>query len=276
MTTTEHAGSGDLHRSMALLWGTAQPASRGPKPGLSVSAVVAAAVDVADEEGIAALSMRKVAERLGVGTMSLYRHVPGKGELLDLMLDHVQEIEGLEEHRGEDWRTTLELVARGTWQLCLRHPWLLQINQTRPVLGPNGLAAFDFALAGLRGLGLTGREKVAMLVTLDNYVVGTARTTVLAQRAAEESGVSDEEFWSAQTPYLEKAMASGAYPEVAALPENVFESDGLDLLDFGLEPLLDGFAATIAARADLEPEPEPGRTLGTAMSAECGHEDAST
>ncbi len=269
MATTEHTGSGDLSRSMALLWGTDEPPSRGPKPGLSVAAVVAAAVELADEEGLAALSMRKVAARLGVGTMSLYRYVPGKGELLDLMLDHVQGpvTEGAyQEARG--WRATLELVAQATWDLFLRHPWLLQINQTRPVLGPRSLAAFDAALTGLRGLGLTGQEKVAMLVTIDNFVTGTARMVVLAQQSAEQSGVSDEEFWSAQTPFLNEAMSGGAYPEVAGLPADVFESDGLDILAFGLTPLLDGFAAVIDARAhDPGARPDAAHTLGAAMGA---------
>jgi len=247
--TTEHSGSGDLSVSIKLLWHGKEPTTRGPKPGLTLERIVAAAVAIADREGLGALSMRKVAAELDVGTMSLYRYVPGKGELLDLMLDHVYgPTETLERHRGKDWRTVLEFVARGTWKLYLDHPWLLQVNQARPILGPNALSGLDFALAALDGLGLTGRDKVAVLIALESYVTGTARTYVLQRLASEESGISDEEFWAAQEPMLREAMASGAYPEVAALSEDAWSLAGEDALEFGLGPLLDGLATLIAAK----------------------------
>lgn len=255
--TTAHSGSGDLNASMKLLWHGKEPTSRGPKPGLTLEAIVDAAVTLADREGLAALSMRRVAAELDVGTMTLYRYVPGKGELLDLMLDHVYgPPEALVRHRGKDWRAVLELVARGTWKLFLDHPWLLQVNQARPILGPNALAGFDFALAALNGLGLTSRERVAILIAIEAYVTGTARTYVLQQQASEESGISDEEFWAAQEPTLREAMASGDYPEVAGLSEDAFAMAGEEALEFGLGPLLDGFAALIAAKgASSRPRP---------------------
>ena len=79
-------------------------------------------------------------------------------------------------------------------------------------------------------------------------MTGTARTYVLQQQASQESGISDEEFWAAQEPTLREAMASGDYPEVAGLSEDAFTTAGEDALEFGLGPLLDGFAAFIAAR----------------------------
>jgi AcrR family transcriptional regulator len=247
--TTAHSGSGDLDQSIKLLWHGREPTSRGPKPGLTLEAIVAAAVTLADREGLAALSMRRVAAELGVGTMTLYRYVPGKGELLDLMLDHVNgPPEALERHRGKDWRAVLELVARGIWRLYVEHPWLLQVNQARPILGPNALANFDFALAALDGLGLSGREKVAMLIAIEGYVTGTARTYVLQQEASRESGISDEEFWAAQEPTLREAMASGDFPAIAALPEDGFTMAGEEALEFGLGPLLDGLELFVAGR----------------------------
>jgi len=238
---------------MELLWQGKEPAGRGPKPRLTLERIVAAAVAVADREGLAALSMRKVAAELDVGTMSLYRYVPGKGELLDLMLDHVNgSPEALEEHRGKDWRSTMELVARGTWQLYLSHPWLLQVNQARPILGPNALGAIDFALAALDGQGLTGREKVAVILTVDNYVTGTARAYVLQQQAIHESGITDDEFWAAQEPALNQAMASGNYPEISQLPEDAFSIGGEEALEFGLKPLLDGLEAVITGQPRWE------------------------
>lgn len=252
--TTAHSGGGDLARSLELLWQGAQRPGRGPKPGLTLERIVAAAVDLADREGLSALSMRRVAAELGSGTMSLYRYVPGKGELLDLMLDQVARLpDDAEEHRGEHWRTAMERLARGTWRLYHDHPWLLQVNQSRPLLGPNALAAFDFTLAAFDGLPLTGREKVAVIMAVDHYVTGTARTYLLQREVREQSEVSDEEFWSAQEPTLVKAMESGDYPQLAELSEDAFSIGGAEALEFGLAPLLDGLEAFISAKCARGP-----------------------
>jgi AcrR family transcriptional regulator len=246
--TTAHSGSGDLSRSLELLWRGKEPASSGPKPGLTLERIVTAAVALADREGLAALSMRRVAAELDVGTMSLYRYVPGKGELLDLMLDHVIRPEQLAEHRGADWRSTMEFLARNTWKLYLDHPWLLQVNQSRPILGPNALAGVDFALAALDDLGLTGRVKVAVIMAVDHYVTGTARTYALQQQVIQETGITDEEFWAVQAPVLTDAIATGDYPAIAQLPEDAFSIDGEEALEFGLQPLLDGLEAFIIGK----------------------------
>ncbi|MEO3750649.1 TetR/AcrR family transcriptional regulator [Streptomyces sp. B6B3] len=248
--TTAHSGSGDLNRSLQLLWQGRETATRGPKPGLTLEAIVTAAVGVADREGLAALSMRRVAAELGVGTMSLYRYVPGKGELLDLMLDHVNAPgkEEQEEYRGKHWRPLLELVGVSMFELYRSHPWLLQVNQTRPLLGPNSLLGFDIALSCLEGLGLTGQEKVTIIVTLDSYITGIARTYVLHQQAAEESGITDEEFWAAQAPIIETALQSGCYPHVFQLDEDSFSLPYEDSMRFGLARLLDGLESFIETR----------------------------
>ncbi|WP_103502826.1 MULTISPECIES: TetR/AcrR family transcriptional regulator [unclassified Streptomyces] len=256
--STAHSGSGDVSRSMELLWRGKEPTGRGPRPGLSLEGIVTAAVTLADREGLEALSMRKVAAELGVGTMSLYRYVPGKGELLDLMLDHV--VGTGDEHAvhldGLAWREGLEAIAEGTWELYTAHPWLLQVNQSRPVLGPGAMASLDHTLRLLDGLGLTTRERVGMILTVEHFVAGSARTHVLQQRVAEETGVSDEEFWAAQAPAMETAMASGAFPQVAGLDEQAFAIGGLEMMRFGLGPLLDGLAGIVAAAADRPQPPQ--------------------
>ena len=156
MTT---AGSGNVARSLELMWQGDAQARPGPRPGLTLGQIVVAAVALADREGLSALSMRRVASELGVGTMSLYRYVPGKGELLDLMLDHVNGVpDGAPDPRSLSWRRTLEEMAWGIWDLYQAHPWLLHVNQSRPVLGPNSLAGFNHVLAGLADLDLGGRD----------------------------------------------------------------------------------------------------------------------
>jgi AcrR family transcriptional regulator len=247
MTT---AGSGNVARSLELMWQGDAQARPGPRPGLTLGQIVVAAVALADREGLSALSMRRVASELGVGTMSLYRYVPGKGELLDLMLDHVNGVpDGAPDPRSLSWRRALEEMAWGIWDLYQAHPWLLHVNQSRPVLGPNSLAGFNHVLAGLADLDLDGRDGVALILAVESYVVGTARAFLLRQQAAEESGVSDEEFWAAQGPMLTKAMATGDYPEVAGLPEDAFTISGREALEFGLRALLDGLESFLAAKA---------------------------
>src|ERR671915_993295 len=108
---TEYTGRGDPARSMALLWGIQKPPTRGPKPGLQVERIVEAAIRVADAEGLAALSMRRVAGELGVGTMSLYTYVPGKAELLDVMLDTVLAEQARPDEAAGGWRAGLERRA---------------------------------------------------------------------------------------------------------------------------------------------------------------------
>ena len=246
---TEHTGGENLTRSLELLWGTKEEPSRGPKRALDLEKIVATAVALADQSGLSGLSMRRVAAELGIGTMSLYRYVPGKGELIDLMVDQVNgPSEDLDQYRGMGWRPTMEFVAESSWDLYTGSPWLIQVNQSRPLLGPASLASTDFAVGELTGLGLSGREKMGMLVAIDNYVMGSARNHVLSHRAAEDSGVSDEEFWAAQHPFLEHALETGNYPDMGALEEDAFTMEGKEAMLFGLRPMLDGFEALIAGR----------------------------
>jgi len=137
---TEFTGTGDPARSMVLLWRTPQGAEgtgmqrrRGPKAGLSVDRIVTEAIEVVDTEGFAALSMRRVASALGVGTMSLYTHVPGKGELVDLMFDAVLgELYAGDDDGSAGWRARLEHVAVANWALYRRHPWAVHVATGRP------------------------------------------------------------------------------------------------------------------------------------------------
>src|SRR5690606_24941631 len=185
---------------------------------LSLDDIVDAAIAVADAEGLDALSMRRVASELGVGTMSLYRYLPRKAVLINLMMERVGDPGDVTARfAGLDWRGMLETNARETRMLYLAHPWLLQVNWTRPLLGPNSLVGLEALVSGLDGLGLGDQERMAVLMMMDSYVVGAVRSEILYARAAEETGVSDDEFWARQRPFLEQAMATGRYPAMAAL-----------------------------------------------------------
>jgi len=249
MSDHQHSGEGDIHRSLAIMWSYDEGVgTRGPKPQLTVRRIVDEAIRVADEEGLEALSMRRVASELGVGTMSLYRYVPGKAELLDLMLDQVSELpEGAT--LGGDWRTAMETMARGMWTLYTEHKWLPWVDQSRPVLGPNAMAAFEVALAALDGVGLTDQERVAVISLIDSFVQGAARMVNAPVLAERRTGITDHDFWQAQAPVMEAAMRAGAYPQMQGLTETAFAQPAEEFFEFGLSWLLDGLEVQVRNRS---------------------------
>ncbi|MEV1240782.1 TetR/AcrR family transcriptional regulator [Nonomuraea sp. NPDC050022] len=263
--TIEYSGKGDPARSLALLWRTSERTSRKGKPDLSVDRIVRAAIEVADAEGLQALSMRRVAERLGVGTMSLYTYVPGKPELLDVMLDTVYgetgygqtgygQTAGPEESPG-DWRARLTLIAKENWALYQRHPWLLQVATNRPVLGPNTTAKYDYELRAVDGIGLTDVEMDSVITLVTGFVHGTARGAVEAAQAESQTGLTDEQWWAAHAPFLSRITDASRWPTASRVGQAAAEALGgaysaEHAFEFGLERVLDGIDALITRRAE--------------------------
>ncbi|MGH2353366.1 MAG: TetR/AcrR family transcriptional regulator [Chloroflexota bacterium] len=258
--TAEYSGRGDPARSMALLWSARKRPTRGPKPGLSVGQIVRAAIELADAEGLAALSMRRVADRLGVGAMSLYTYVPGKAELLDVMLDTVFGESVRADSLAGGWRAKLERRAREDWALYQRHPWVLQVSGARAVLGPNETMVFESTLHAVSGLGLTGREMVAVVGLMAGYVRGAAQGALEAALAAQRTGVTDDQWWAAREPLLEQYLDPDRYPTVTQVHlSGGFDQpaggadynlqNALDDFEFGLQRVLDGVEAFIQRRS---------------------------
>ncbi|MFJ4968093.1 TetR/AcrR family transcriptional regulator [Streptomyces sp. NPDC088755] len=245
------AGQGDARRSLSLLWRAEVAApprgGPGPKPRLSVDAIVAAAVAVADEEGMAALSMRAVGERLGRTAMALYTHVPRKSELLDLMYDAVHAELPTAYPESDDWRAPLTAWAGELLEFFVRHPWVLQVSQARPVLGPHEYANLDTLVRLLGATGLPARTVRRLVGTLFPLVRGSARAVADARRAATATGSSDEEWWAARS---------------AALTELV--------PDFA-----ERFPAVIGLERDGAPEPYPGGGEGAGPNGDEGADPSS-
>ncbi|MGF1647135.1 MAG: TetR/AcrR family transcriptional regulator [Kineosporiaceae bacterium] len=259
----EYAGRGDARRTMELLWRTGPTPGRGPRPSLDPDAVAAAAIEIADTEGLAAVSMRKVAERLGRSAMSLYSYVPGKGELLDLMLDRVLDDHPRDFDTGRGWRPAVEAAARAAWDFQLRHPWVLQVAGGRTPLGPTRLDLDEAALRLFDGSGLTAVETLRAWGAVTSFVQGAARTVADARAAERETGVSDDEWWLARAPILTEAMnavpdrypalnrlsTEGAFDQTDRDPDDAssyLEREALDAFEFGLRLLLDGIEAHAA------------------------------
>lgn len=243
---------------MELLWGLEKKPGRGPRPGLSVGRIVGAAMEVADAEGLAAVSMRRVADKLGVGAMSLYTYVPGKAELVDVMLDAA--MGEVDEPVGVDggWRAGLGRVARENWALYHRHPWVLQVAAAgRPPLGPGVIAKYDRELRVVDGIGLSEVEMDSVLALVLEHAQGAARRSVEAERAERSTGKTDYEWWLANEPLLEKVFDPERYPTAARVGPASSEAyqaayDPDYAFEFGLERILDGIEVLIGERVTGE------------------------
>lgn len=259
--SSEYSGKGDPRRSLALLWRAAKSPTRGPKPGISVADITRAAIEIADSEGLGALSMRRVAERLGVGAMSLYTYVPGKAELLDLMLDTVFGEVAVFEGQAHDWRAALEFRAREDWSLYVRHQWVLQISGARPVLGPHETMLFEATAAAAEHIGLSAGETVSVVNLIAGYVRGAAQGASEASLAGKSTGQSDEAWWAAREPLFDEYFDPQRFPTLVRLQQaGAFEpapdsdkqylhQQALNDFEFGLQRVLDGIEAFMARRA---------------------------
>lgn len=263
---TQLTGAGDPARSMALLWRESStpspaPARPGPKPTLDVDRIVAAAVALADDEGVAGLSMRRVADRLGVAPMSLYTHVPGKGELVDLMVDAA-----LGESYGPGgpasgpwpagmgWRDRLERVARDAWDVHVRHPWVLRIATGRPPLGPSIMAKYERELSAVDGIGLDELAMDSVVTFVNGFVSGTVVGLIEKAEAERLTGVTELQWWEATAPYVGQVFDPERFPTVARVGPVAGEAlqaayDPHHAFTFGLERVLDGVEALVRASA---------------------------
>jgi AcrR family transcriptional regulator len=257
--STDRGSRGDATRTMELLWGMGPKPTRGPKQGLTLDRIVAAAVGLADDAGIDALTMRRVAEALEVGAMSLYTYVPGKAELVDLMLDHVYGEQLAALSAGAGWRADLESRARADWAMYERHPWVVRAAGPRPTLGPHELAVHEAGLAAVDGIGLTGQEMVAVTTLVAGYVGGVARGIAEAVAEGETHG-SEETWWAERSAVLDRVYPAEQLPVSTRLAgEGVFDGDpdAADYLaneirvtfEFGLQRVLDGIAVLVDQRA---------------------------
>ena len=240
---------GDPAHTMELLWNVYKESSRGPKRALSVERIVGVAIELADEDGLEALSIRRVADRLGVGAMSLYTYVPGKAELIELMLDAALGETESPDGAESGWRAGLELYAREGWKLYHRHPWMLQVPFSRGLLGPNQAASLDSVLRVVSGIGLTDGEMTAVFTAVAGYVQGAARTSVETARTEQTTAVTDAEWWTTYGELMAEYIATDRYPTLANIQDwGVFDEADAGF-EFGLQRILDGIETFVRARS---------------------------
>jgi AcrR family transcriptional regulator len=249
-----------LPRRIALAWGVAASPQRGPKREMSVERIVEAAVEIADEKGLAAVSMSSVASALGFTPMSLYRYVTAKDDLLVLMFEEGIGVPPEHVRESADWREGLSRLCAAQGEIFERHPWLLDIPVAGVTITPNNLAWMDAGLHALADTRLTPTERLAASLLVAGQVRWQATVTrgyAEADRTATGSTKADTDSgWADEAGLLEVLITADQFPDLEPLARaGVFRSDA-DPFAWGLDRVLDGLAAVIDARARGE-QPVP-------------------
>ena len=251
-----------LPPGLDLLWGRRERGRRGPRPGLSPDAIVGAAMRVADAEGLEAVSIARVAKELGFTTMSLYRHVANKDELLQLMWNASAVGAETLVLEGSDWRERLKSWALIQREMIDRHPWVTQMPLAAPPLAPNSMHFVERALEALDDTGLADEDKLRMIGLITSYTLSEARMAHDAARAMAQSGPEHVIVTQATVPdggprpattwtwegLLRELVDERTYPRlhrVAWSPAQAEPPDERAGFLFGLDRILDGIQAYI-------------------------------
>lgn len=248
-------------RILPLLWrhsirareaGAGQAGARkagGRPPRLSVDAVVSAGIRIADADGLEAASMARVAAELSVATMSLYTYVPSRPDLVDLMVDEV--LGSRELHDTEaGWRERIGTYAERTFAMYRAHPWLAQVSQLRPPIGPGMLAEREYVLAAVSGLGLPLGLVNTAAVTISSWVTGAARQEAEGLLLRRATGLGSDDWWRQRGELWERWFDVEAHPAMTALWnaggfDRSPDEQARDAYDYGLALLLDGIEAAV-------------------------------
>jgi AcrR family transcriptional regulator len=245
MATPDSSDDLKLPPSLELLWGLREAGSRGPRRGLTLERIVEAGIRVAQTEGVGALSMARIARELGVGTMSLYRYVASKDELLTTMVDTALGTPP-PPGAGEDWRAGLMRWAVGVRAAYHGNPWSLRVPISGPPLGPNNVAWLDNALAALADTPLTEQEKLSSVLLVSGFVRNDV--TLALDFAAASGGAPQMPGYgqllarlitAEERPSLHRAIASGSLDDPDD-PDAEFI--------FGMARILDGIAVLMAGK----------------------------
>ncbi|WP_307812795.1 TetR/AcrR family transcriptional regulator C-terminal domain-containing protein [Micromonospora coerulea] len=225
------------------------PAARpaGADAELSRDRVIRTAMALADAGGLAAVSLRQLAAELGVATMSLYRHVRGRDELILAMADEALAEAPLPALPPDGWRPRLELLARAQWAVYRRHRWLPHvISISRPQPMPRGMAHTEWAVRATAGLGLDRHLRWHLALTLIAYVRGIATNLEMRAQAEQDTGLTDEQWVARQMAAFQQLITNGRHPSLAALQaEGAVDLELDTVFEFGLRSMLDGYATLL-------------------------------
>lgn len=243
----------DLPADIAVLWRAPAPPRRGPRPGLTLEQIADAAIDLADAEGLDAVSMARLAESLGFTTMSLYRYVSSKDEVLMLMSDRAAGRPPAVGPDVGDWRARLELLLGLMQPVLAAHPWMSRTTSVLFAVGPNRLAWMEAMVAALDGLPLSEHEKLEVAGALSSHQLEWAR--LVEADGARRRAVAELDGGAPVDPnaVIGRLVTPQSHPAIArAVAAGVFDDPGVtpaeDELDLGTRLILDGLGALVARR----------------------------
>lgn len=254
--TVEHRGSADPDRILPLLWRKVRPVAvkaLGRRPRLTLDAVVTAAIELADADGLATMSMGRLAKSLGVGTMTIYTYVVSKTELIDLMIDEVlldRALPGPDDPSASKWRDRVLLYAERTRMMYRAHPWMCRMSMIRPPIGPGMLADREYVLAALFDLGLSPQQLDAAALAVTSFVNATARLEVESEQLERATGQSNDAWWGDRWQLWEDYFVEERHPTMT----HIWNRGGFDkgtaeatlsAHEFGFQRLLDGIESFI-------------------------------
>ncbi|KAB2349095.1 TetR/AcrR family transcriptional regulator [Actinomadura rudentiformis] len=236
------------------IWMRPERPTRGPRPAYSRAQITEAAVRIADAEGVEAATMRRIAAEIGAGAMSLYRYVPSRDDLIELMVDRIEGEQNLPARPTGDWRADLALLAEETRAMWLRHPWVATLQRARPAVGPNQLRIIEFAM-GTLDVGLPIDEVLGLINILNGYIERTVRGELMWVEESRRSGIGESDWMARNGPYVRQLMASGDYPMFTRIVLDARQPhmDPEERFRYGLERVLDCIAVAVEA-APLPPE----------------------
>jgi AcrR family transcriptional regulator len=218
---------------------------------LSREEIVAAAVATADRDGVDAVSMRRIAAVLGSGTMSLYRHVGSREQLLDLMIDSAYAEIELPARPTGAWRHDLTLLAHAQRRAMRAHSWAALLVGSRPPVLAGFLRPFEFALAALTGAGLEITDAAGAAATLNAFITGFTLYEHAEEEARRRTGLTKEDWRARNAPLVERILASGDYPAVSRFVERAQDLDQESAFEAALRRILDGIQASLPAASAL-------------------------
>jgi AcrR family transcriptional regulator len=225
------------------------------RPMLNRDDIVAAAIGIADRYGSDAVSMRKIAQLLQAGAMSLYWHLASKEHLLELMLDAINGEVFVPEPTG-DWQADLRAQACSTRSVLLRHPWVVDFFSSRPPLGPQTLQLLERMLAILDPLGLDLATSIMVFQTVNTYVSGAVIREfqeIRTQREQDEFAAQDPDFFAKLEEWKDKLALTGKFDHFVRMLDDDVDPDAEETRDerfeFGLDCLLDGIAVRLTRDA---------------------------
>lgn len=224
-----------------LIWLRPEGSRRGPRPALSRDRITRVAIELADKEGLDAVSMRRIGAGLGAGATSLYSYVASKDDLHELMVDAVIGEIRLPPPSG-DWRADLRAVAERTYAVLRRHPWFLLLG-IQPGLGPRTRQYGQETLAALDGLGVDLATRINILAAINNYLFGFLHRETAWEQVRQRSGLTKKRWATRVRRYLDQTNEQDG-----ALAEHVaarLELTGRDSFQFGLDCLIEGIAAHV-------------------------------